>query len=155
MFLSTFVFSDVRFRENIHAETYDILLQTFLPHDVSKTEILESALQVSTVGLKNAWARRWTDVADRPFSERLVVFACVEGVFFSSSFALIFWFKSKGLLPGLTFSNDLISRDEGLHTEFACVLLKHLPEKPSQDVVHVIVAEAVEIETRFARGSSS
>lgn len=139
-------------RENIHAETYDVLLQTFLPHDVSKIEILEAALQVSTVGLKNAWARRWMDVADRPFAERLVAFACVEGIFFSSSFAVIFWFKSKGKLPGLTFSNDLISRDEGLHTEFACLLLKHLPERPSQDVVHTIVGEAVKIETKFAKG---
>lgn len=129
-------------------------MEAFLPSGLDKTNFLDSALQVSTVGLKNAWAKRWMDVDGRTFGERLIAFACVEGIFFSSSFAVVFWFKSRGLLPGLTFSNDLISRDEGLHTEFACELLRLFDERPSQIVVHTIVSEAVEIEALFAKGAS-
>ncbi|TEB20434.1 ferritin-like protein [Coprinellus micaceus] len=122
--------------ENIHAETYDILLETFLPSNVDKTNFLDHALQLTTVGLKNAWAKRWMDVDGRTFSERLVAFACVEGIFFSSSFAIVFWFKSRGL-----------------HTQFACELLRLFDEKPPQWVVHTIVAEAADIEVCFAKES--
>ena len=128
------------------------MLDTFLPPNLDKTNFLDHALQLTTVGLKNTWAKHWMDVDGRSFGERLVAFACVEGIFFSSSFAIVFWFKSRGLLPGLTFSNDLISRDEGLHTEFACELLRLFDEKPPQWVVHTIVAEAADIEVRFAKG---
>jgi ribonucleoside-diphosphate reductase subunit M2 len=88
---------------------------------------------------------------DRPFAERLVAFAAVEGIFFSASFASIFWLKKRGLMPGLTFSNELISRDEGLHTDFACLLFSLLQSRPSDDTVHKIIMEAVSIEHAFVR----
>lgn len=111
-----------------------------------------TSFQVETVPAvkrKADWALNWTNSAAASFSERIVAYACVEGIFFSGSFAAIFWLKKRGLMPGLTFSNELISRDEGLHTDFACLMFKHLKHKPSKEHVRKIVAEAVEIEVEF------
>ena len=98
---------------------------------------------------KAEWAMKWTASKDSTFGERLVAFAAVEGIFFSGSFAAIFWLKQRGILPGLCFSNELISRDEGLHTDFACLLFSRLQNRPANDTVQAIIREAVEIEKRF------
>ena len=98
---------------------------------------------------KADWALKWINANHASFAERIIAFASVEGIFFSGSFAAIFWLKKRGLMPGLTFSNELISRDEGLHTDFACLLFKHLVNKPSQERIYEIVKEAVAIECEF------
>ena len=106
-----------------------------------------------TVAEKGQWALKWISDVESPFALRLVAFAAVEGIFFSGSFAAIFWLKKRGLMPGLTFSNELICRDEGMHTEFACLLFSKLENRPSQSVVEAIVVEAVAIEQRFFAGT--
>merc|ERR1712122_98569 len=97
------------------------------------------------------WALRWINNDNATYSERVVAFASVEGIFFSGSFAAIFWLKKRGLMPGLTFSNELISRDEGLHTDFACLMFRHLVDKPSQDRIYEIVCNAVDIEIEYLK----
>jgi ribonucleoside-diphosphate reductase subunit M2 len=104
---------------------------------------------VPCIAKKADWAIRWITDRDSTFAQRLVAFACVEGIFFSGSFASIFWLKKRGLMPGLTFSNELISRDEGMHTDFACLLFSHLNNRPSKKMVEDIVVEAVGIEQEF------
>ena len=104
---------------------------------------------IPAVKKKAEWAFKWINAKNASFAERIIAFASVEGIFFSGSFAAIFWLKKRGLMPGLTFSNELISRDEGLHTDFACLMFKHLVNKPSQDRILEIVKEAVEIECDF------
>merc|ERR1712096_352913 len=101
------------------------------------------------VAKKADWAMKWISDENSSFGERIIAFASVEGIFFSGSFAAVFWLKKRGLMPGLTFSNELISRDEGLHTDFACLMFKHLVNKPSQDKVLEIVKDAVLIECEF------
>lgn len=142
-------------RENIHAETYSLLLETLVPNDDQRREILQASSNVASVADKNEWARRWLHRETSTFGERLIAFACVEGIFFQSSFAVIYWFKRKGKMPGLTHSNDLIARDEAMHTEFACLMLEYVHERPSEDVASKIVREAVKIECRFVRGKSA
>lgn len=105
--------------------------------------------QVPCIRKKADWAIRWIQDKDSTFAQRLVAFAAVEGIFFSGSFASIFWLKKRGLMPGLTFSNELISRDEGLHTDFACLLLSHLRHRPSKEAIEKIIVEAVSIEQEF------
>lgn len=105
--------------------------------------------------MKTDWALKWITNRERSFAERLIAFACVEGIYFSSSFAFIFRLKSKGLMRGLCMSNDLISRDEGLHTDFACHLIRNLDMRPDESVVRSIVSEAAKIEVRFANGAAS
>ena len=107
---------------------------------------------VETIRLKVNWAMRWINNMEQPYAVRLVAFAAVEGIFFSSSFAAIFWLRSRGLLPGLCHMNELIARDEGLHTNFACLLHQQLLYKPPQDVVENIIRQAVDIEVLFFRG---
>ena len=107
---------------------------------------------IPTVMEKAKWALKWMNDEDSPFAQRLVAFAAVEGIFFSGSFAAIFWLKKRGLMPGLTFSNELICRDEGMHTDFACLLFSHLRNRPAMKTVKSIVKEAVEIEIRFMEG---
>ena len=104
---------------------------------------------VPCIRKKADWAIRWIQDRESTFAQRLVAFAAVEGIFFSGSFASIFWLKKRGLMPGLTFSNELISRDEGLHTDFACLLFSHLNNRPSKQVVEDIIVEAVGIEQEF------
>ena len=135
--------------ENIHSETYSLLIDTYIK-DVNQREYIFDAIDtIPCVKKKADWALRWISDKESTFAERLVAFAAVEGIFFSGSFASIFWLKKRGLMPGLTFSNELISRDEGMHTDFACLLLSHLRRRPHPNVVRKIIVEAVSIEKEF------
>ena len=134
--------------ENIHSETYGLLIDTYVKDSVQKRHLFRAIHNVPTVARKAQWALKWIQSSEC-FAERLVAFACVEGIFFSGSFCAIFWLKKRGLMRGLTFSNELISRDEGLHCDFACLLysmLKH-PLDPAR--LQDIVKDAVEIEKEF------
>jgi len=133
--------------ENIHSETYALLIDTYIKDPVEKDRLFHAIETVPAVKKKAEWALRWIENGN--FAERLVAFAAVEGIFFSGSFCSIFWLKKRGLMPGLTFSNELISRDEGLHCEFACQLYSMLSNKLSEDAVHGIIKDAVEIEKEF------
>lgn len=134
--------------ENIHSEMYSLLIDTYIK-DTTERDFLFSAIDtVPCVRKKADWALKWIG-SESNFGDRLVAFAAVEGIFFSGSFAAIFWLKKRGLMPGLTFSNELISRDEGLHTDFACLLFKHLSRKSSLDTIRTIITEAVAIEQEF------
>ena len=134
--------------ENIHSETYSLLIDTYVK-DVKEKDGLFNALDTMDCVKKKAdWALRWIDEGN--FAERLVAFAAVEGIFFSGSFCSIFWLKKRGLMPGLTFSNELISRDEGLHCDFACLLYNnHLVNKLSNEAIQTIIVDAVTIEKEF------
>lgn len=134
--------------ENIHSETYSLLIDTLIK-DKSERDYLFNALEtIDCVKKKADWALRWID--NGSFAERLIAFAAVEGIFFSGSFCSIFWLKKRGLMPGLSFSNELISRDEGLHCDFACLLYtKHIVNKLDPKVVTGIITDAVEIEKEF------
>ncbi|VDC03126.1 unnamed protein product [Peniophora sp. CBMAI 1063] len=135
--------------ENVHSETYSLLIETYIRDPGEKNRLFTAINTMPTVAEKAAWAQRWIRDDGSSFATRLVAFAAVEGIFFSGSFAAIFWLKKRGLMPGLTFSNELISRDEGLHTEFACLLFSNLTSRPAEDVVSAILREAVDIEKRF------
>lgn len=135
--------------ENIHSETYSLLIDTYIK-DPKESEFLFNAIEtIPAIKKKADWALRWINDDDALFAERLVAFAAVEGIFFSGSFASIFWLKKRGLMPGLTFSNELISRDEGMHTDFACLLFSHLQNRPDPVIVERIITEAVKIEKEF------
>merc|ERR1712000_366225 len=134
--------------ENVHAETYSLLIDTYIKDTKEKTRLFNAMETVPCVGKKAEWALRWINDSDS-FGERLVALAAVEGIFFSGSFCSIFWLKKRGLMPGLTFSNELISRDEGLHCDFACLLFIMLKHKPSNETVKKIIKQAVEIEVEF------
>lgn len=138
--------------ENIHTETYGLLIDTLLKDDIEKNKAFTAIQTYEYVKQKATWALDYLKPGNS-FVTRLVAFACVEGIFFSSSFCAIFWLKQKGKMPGLTFSNELISRDEGLHTDFACLLYRKFQHQLSEDVVHNIVKHAVEIELAFVRES--
>jgi len=133
--------------ENIHSETYALLIDTYIKDPQEKYRLFHAIDTVPAVQKKAQWALRW--IENGSFAERLVAFAAVEGIFFSGSFCSIFWMKKRGLMPGLTFSNELISRDEGLHCEFACLLYSMLENKLSQEQVHAIIGDAVKIEKEF------
>ncbi|KII93652.1 hypothetical protein PLICRDRAFT_49683 [Plicaturopsis crispa FD-325 SS-3] len=137
--------------ENIHSETYSLILTSLITDAPERTRLLNSISSIPTIKAKADWSIRWIEDTTAPFSIRLVAFAAVEGIFFSSSFAAIFWLKKRGLMPGLTFSNELISRDEGLHTEFACRLHDHLVDKSGSDTVRQIISEAVVLEKAFSQ----
>lgn len=135
--------------ENIHSETYSLLIETYIK-DPKEADFLFNAIEnIPCIKKKADWALRWINDDEALFGERLVAFAAVEGVFFSGSFASIFWLKKRGLMPGLTFSNELICRDEGLHTDFACLLFSHLNNRPNAKIVERIITEAVEIEKEY------
>jgi ribonucleoside-diphosphate reductase beta chain len=135
--------------ENIHSETYSLLIDTYIK-DPSEKDMLFNALEtVPAVAHKAKWALRWIDNGN--FAERLIAFAAVEGIFFSGSFCSIFWLKKRGLMPGLSFSNELISRDEGLHCDFACLLFNQLTNKIPVSQIQEIIADAVAIEKDFVR----
>uniref|UniRef100_UPI00358DE13B ribonucleoside-diphosphate reductase subunit M2-like n=1 Tax=Myxine glutinosa TaxID=7769 RepID=UPI00358DE13B len=135
--------------ENIHSEMYSLLIDTYIK-DPAEREFLFNAVDTMPCVKKKAdWALRWIGDAEASFGERIVAFAAVEGIFFSGSFASIFWLKKRGFMPGLTFSNELISRDEGLHCDFACLMFKHLVKKPSEKRVCSIIMDAVSIEQEF------
>ncbi|XP_059837878.1 ribonucleoside-diphosphate reductase subunit M2 isoform X2 [Hypanus sabinus] len=139
--------------ENIHSEMYSLLIDTYIK-DSKEREYLFNAIEtLPCVKRKADWALRWIGDHQATFGERIVAFAAVEGIFFSGSFAAIFWLKKRGLMPGLTFSNELISRDEGLHCDFACLMFKHLVRKPSEEKVRDIIQDAVCIEQEFLTDS--
>lgn len=134
--------------ENIHSETYSLLIDTYIKDTEDKKGLFNAIETMECVKKKADWALRWIDEGN--FAERLIAFAAVEGIFFSGSFCSIFWLKKRGLMPGLAFSNELISRDEGLHCDFACLLYNnHLVNKLSEDEVRSIILDAVEIEKEF------
>src|SRR5258705_3223685 len=133
--------------ENIHAETYALLIDSYIKDPQEKHRLFHSIETVPAVKKKAEWALRW--IQNGSFAERLVAFAAVEGIFFSGSFCSIFWLKKRGLMPGLTFSNELISRDEGLHCDFACLLYGMLNTKLSQEQVTRVITDAVTIEQEF------
>ncbi|KAE9405977.1 ribonucleotide reductase [Gymnopus androsaceus JB14] len=128
--------------ENIHSETYSLLIDTYIQDKAERDKLFAAIECIPCIKRKADWARVWIGDKHSTFAERLVAFAAVEGIFFSGAFASIFWMKKRGLMPGLTFSNELISRDEGLHTDFACVLFRHLRRRPHPDVVKKIIIEA-------------
>jgi ribonucleoside-diphosphate reductase subunit M2 len=134
--------------EGIHSETYSLLIDTYIKDEEEKAKLFNAISTVPCIGKKAEWALNWMG-SDKSFATRLVGFACVEGIFFSGAFCSIFWLKKRGLLPGLTFSNELISRDEGLHTQFAVALFHTLNTKVSEDTVHQIIKQAVELEKEF------
>jgi ribonucleoside-diphosphate reductase beta chain len=134
--------------ENIHSETYSLLIDTYITDPAEKDMLFNAIDTVPAVKLKAEWALRWINSPN--FVERLIAFAAVEGIFFSGSFCAIFWLKKRGLMPGLSFSNELISRDEGLHTDFACLLYKnHVENKLSREKILEILGSALEIEKEF------
>jgi ribonucleoside-diphosphate reductase subunit M2 len=139
--------------ENIHSETYSLLIDTYIADAGEKDFLFKAIANIPVVQKKAEWALRWIGAGDAPYAERLVAFAAVEGIFFSGSFCAIFWLKKRGLMPGLTFSNELISRDEGMHTDFACLLYKHLNNKISNERILEIISNAVEIELEFVSSS--
>jgi ribonucleotide reductase beta subunit family protein with ferritin-like domain len=134
--------------ENIHSETYSLLIDTYIKDNTEKSFLLNAIMNVPVIKKKADWALKWINDSNT-FAERIVAFSCVEGIFFSGSFCAIFWLKKRSLMPGLTFSNELISRDEGLHTDFACLIYKYLNNKLSQEKMYSIIAEAVKIEKEF------
>lgn len=134
--------------ENVHSETYSLLIDTYIKDPVEKDRLFHAIDTVPCVQQKAAWAQKWM-TAEQPYRTRLLAFAAVEGIFFSGSFCAIFWLKKRGKMPGLTFSNELISRDEGLHCDFACLLYHLLEEKLTDAEAHQIIDEAVTIERAF------
>ncbi len=138
--------------ENVHSETYSLLIDTYVKNPKEKDKLLHAIETMDCVKKKADWALRWIDQGT--FQERLIAFAAVEGIFFSGSFCSIFWLKKRGLMPGLTFSNELISRDEGLHCDFACHLYtQHIKDRLPEETVIGIIKDAVEIEKEFVTDS--
>ena len=135
--------------ENIHSETYSLLIDTYVKDKRKKDKLFNAIETIPSVKKKADWALKWINDKDATFGTRVIAFAAVEGIFFSGSFCSIFWLKKRGLMPGLCHSNELISRDEGLHTEFAVLMYSMLKEKPSKDIILKIIKEAVELEKEF------
>jgi ribonucleoside-diphosphate reductase subunit M2 len=135
--------------ENIHSEMYSLLIDTYIKDPAEREQLFNAVETLPCVQKKAKWALKWINSETASFAERVLAFAAVEGIFFSGSFAAIFWLKKRGLMPGLTFSNELISRDEGLHCDFACLLFSHLRHKPSHDKIYSIIRDAVNIEQEF------
>jgi len=135
--------------ENIHSEMYSLLIDTYIKDNVEKDKLFHATSNFPCITKKAEWAKKWIEDKRSSFASRLVAFAAIEGIFFSSSFASIYWIKKRGIMPGLTFSNELISRDEALHTEFAILLYKKLQTKLNKKRIYEIIKEAVEIEKEF------
>lgn len=135
--------------ENIHSHTYSNLIETYIRDKEEKSKFFNAISNYPCIKKKSDWAQKWIHDNRSSFATRLVAFACVEGIFFSGAFCSIFWLKKRGLMPGLTFSNELISRDEALHCEFAVLLYSKLVKKMDKSRIHEIIKEAVEIETEF------
>lgn len=138
--------------ENIHSEVYSLLIDTYVKDDEEKSKLFNAIEHIPSVMKKGTWALKWIESED--FVERLIAFAVVEGIFFSGSFCALFWLKKRGLMPGLTFSNELISRDEGMHCDFACLVYRnYIENKLSEERIQEIVKDAVEIEKEFVSES--
>ncbi|KAK6631022.1 Ribonucleoside-diphosphate reductase subunit M2 [Polyplax serrata] len=135
--------------ENVHSEMYSLLIDTYIKDSTEKEFLFNAIETLPCVKKKADWALKWISHKTATFAERVIAFAAVEGIFFSGSFAAIFWLKKRGLMPGLTFSNELISRDEGLHCDFACLMFKHVVQKPTQEEICHIIRDAVSIEQEF------
>ena len=135
--------------ENIHSQMYSLLIETYIQNNDEKMKLFHALENFPCIKKKADWAIKWINDNRSSFATRLIAFACVEGIFFSGAFCSIYWLKKRGLMPGLTFSNELISRDEALHTEFAILLYKKLLRKVQKNKVYDIVKEAVEIEKEF------
>jgi len=135
--------------ENIHSETYSLLIDTYIQDKSEKHTLFNAVQNFACIEKKASWATKWIHDTNSTFATRLVAFACVEGIFFSGAFCSIYWLKKRGLMPGLTFSNELISRDEGMHTDFAVLLYRKLDNKLDGEIIHSIVRESVEIEKEF------
>jgi ribonucleoside-diphosphate reductase subunit M2 len=138
--------------ENVHSEMYSLLIDTYIKDNDEKNFLFSAIDTIPCIRKKADWALRWIS-SNESFAERLVAFAAVEGIFFSGSFAAIFWLKKRGLMPGLAFSNELISRDEGLHCDFACLLFNLLRTRPSNERLTKMICEAVAIEQEFLTGA--
>jgi len=134
--------------ENIHSETYSLLIEQYIRDPAEKERVFDAVHTMPAVEEKARWVVQWIN-RENSFAERIVAFAAVEGILFSGSFCSIYWLKKRGLMPGLTFSNELISRDEGLHAEFACLIYGSLQRQLPEDVVHDIIRGAVDVERRF------
>ena len=141
--------------ENIHSETYSLLIDTYIKNQAEKTKLFNALDHFPSIKKKADWAIKWINDKDSSFGTRIIGFAAVEGIFFSGAFCSIFWLKKRGLMPGLCHSNELISRDEGLHTEFAVLMYHNLVEKPSPEHVQDIIKDAVSIEKEFITESLS
>jgi len=135
--------------ENIHSHTYSLLIETYIKDTEEKSKLFNAIEHFPCIKKKSDWAQKWIHDNRSSFATRLVAFACIEGIFFSGAFCSIYWLKKRGLMPGLTFSNELISRDEALHCEFAVLLYSKLVKKVDKARIHEIIKEAVEIETEF------
>jgi ribonucleotide reductase beta subunit family protein with ferritin-like domain len=135
--------------ENVHSETYSLLIDTYIKDGKEKAKLFNALEEFPCIKKKADWSIKWIEDLDSSFATRLVAFACVEGIFFSGSFCSIYWLKKRGLMPGLTFSNELISRDEGMHTDLAVLLFNKLNNKLDQQKIREIVEEAVGIEKEF------
>ena len=135
--------------ETVHSETYSLLIDTYIENKQEKYDLLHAIQTIPCVQKKAEWALQWIDSKEATFATRLLAFAVIEGIFFSGAFCSIYWLKSRGIMPGLTTSNELIARDEGLHTEFACLLYSKLVTKLSKTDAHKIIREAVKIEKQF------
>jgi len=141
------------FNESVHSETYSLLIDTYIKDKNEKNNIFNSIENIPSVTKKAKWAYKWIQNTDVSFATRLIAFSIVEGIFFSGSFCAIYWIKKRGLMPGLTFSNELISKDEGMHCEFATALYSMIKNRVDQDVVYQIFKEAVDIEKEFITDS--
>lgn len=137
------------YMETVHSETYSLLIDTYIKDETEKNNLFHAIDNMPCIKKKADWAIKYIQDNDSNFSTRLVAFAAVEGIFFSGSFCAIYWIKNKGIMPGLTFSNELISRDEGLHTDFAVLLYKKLENKLKEEELHSIIKNAVDIEKEF------
>jgi len=135
--------------EAVHSETYSLLIDTYITDKQEKLDILKAIQTIPCVQKKAEWALNWIDNKEADFGTRLIGFAAVEGIFFSGAFCAIFWLKQRGLMPGLTLSNEFIARDEGLHTEFACLLYSKIQNRLTKQKAHKIIREAVKIEKQF------
>jgi ribonucleotide reductase beta subunit family protein with ferritin-like domain len=142
-------YSEQMSNETVHSETYSRLIDTYIEDKVEKLDILRSIRTMTFVEKKANWAMNWMKGSEANFASRLMAFAAVEGIFFSGAFCSIFWFKQRGILPGLTSSNEFISRDEGLHTDFACLLYSKLVNRLSKTRAFKLIREAVKIEKEF------
>merc|ERR1712087_769076 len=134
--------------ENIHSETYSLLIEQYIRDPIEKDQVFDAIHTMPAVEEKARWTIQWMN-EENSFAERILAFACVEGILFSGSFCAIYWLKKRGLMPGLTFSNELISRDEGLHAEFACMIYGMLQNQLPEDVVHDMIRGAVAVERKF------
>jgi ribonucleoside-diphosphate reductase subunit M2 len=135
--------------ENIHSESYSLLIDTYIKNNDEKARLFSAIDNFPCIKKKSDWAQKWIKDNRSSFATRLVAFACIEGIFFSGAFCSVYWLKKRGLMPGLTFSNELISRDEALHTEFAVLLYSKLQKKINKSRIHEIIKEAVDIEIEF------